>query len=288
MKKYLKEMRISHWLKNGLLFLPAFFGGNIFNPVTLIQLMMGFFAFSFMSSAIYIVNDINDIEKDRLHPEKRKRPIAAGMISVRNAVIMAVFLAVLAVCCVVVAVIYGSRLFSFAVLIAYLFINLLYSVCGFKNKVIIDVIILASGFALRAYMGSVITSIQMSSWLYLVVILGSFYLGFGKRRNELLGSGEKTRKVLKEYTPSYLSNMMNICMGMALVFFSLWCKEKDDMMGGNKFVLLVPLMIIICFRYNYLLECTDSSGDPMEVILKDKFILILAAVLGCACVFMIY
>lgn len=288
MKKYLKEMRVSHWLKNGILFLPAFFGGNIFNPETLIQLMLGFCAFSFMSSAIYIINDINDIEKDKLHPEKRKRPIAAGLISVRKAVIMAVFLAVLAVCCVALAVIYGSSIFSFVVLIAYLFINLLYSVWGFKNKVLIDVIMLASGFVLRAYMGSVITGVNMSSWLYLVVVLGSFYLGFGKRRNELLSSGEKTRKVLKKYTPSYLGNMMNICMGMALVFFSLWCKEKDDMAGGNKFVLLVPFMIIICFRYNYLLECADSSGDPMEVILKDKFILILAAIMGCACVFMIY
>ena len=192
-RDYLKEMRITHYLKNGLVFAPVIFSGNLGNIKFLSISFWGFLCFSLMCSAVYIINDIKDIEKDRLHEEKKNRPIAAGRISVNEAIVLSMVL-------LVVSILFSFEIFKisgtingFMVWIAYLGVNVFYSVFGGKKVALLDVCLLSLGFYLRVLYGGVITGIPISMWLYLVVITGAFYLGFGKRRNELVKNSNSTR-----------------------------------------------------------------------------------------------
>ena len=181
MKDYLKLLRVKHYIKNFLVFVPLFFGGEMLSISKMGTACLGFLAFSAISSAIYILNDLQDIEKDRKHPTKCKRPLASGRIKKEAALVM------LGVCicfAAMISVLLGSPT-SVIYLALYFALNVAYSM-GLKNKPIIDVVILASGFVLRIYYGGAITGIQISTWLFLVVAVGSLYMGLGKRRNELM------------------------------------------------------------------------------------------------------
>lgn len=155
------------------------------------------------------------------------------------------------------------------VLFAYTLINLLYSIYSIKNIPILDVTCIALGFVLRVYYGSIITAIPISEWLYLVIITASFYLGFGKRRNELAQNGSSARTVLNFYTERFLNNAMNTCITLTITFYALWCMNKS-----YKFLYTVPILLILLFRYSMRIE-VNSDGDPVNVILGDKFIIII-------------
>ncbi|MBP9988872.1 MAG: UbiA prenyltransferase family protein, partial [Ruminococcus sp.] len=176
MLKYIKMLRIKHWIKNGIVFLPLFFGGKLFSD-SFFKCCLGFLGFSLISSCVYIINDIFDVDKDRLHSEKCKRPIASGEISIKKASVIAVVCGIAGMLCVV----FNWK--AVLILAVYLILNILYS-SGLKNIPIADVLILASGFVFRLILGSFITQIEVSSWLCLTVIAASFYLGLGKRRGE--------------------------------------------------------------------------------------------------------
>lgn len=183
MKAYIRLMRPEHYIKNLLLVLPAFFAGSIFEANTLACLVFGFLAFSFAASSVYILNDIKDVEKDRKHEVKRNRPIAAGLVSCKEAVLLAVLLFILSQMIVFMMV---HSLFDAAniLLILYLLMNILYSF-GLKNRPILDVMILATGFVLRVLFGGLIVDCIVSQWLCLTIMMFSLYMGLGKRRNEL-------------------------------------------------------------------------------------------------------
>jgi len=189
--KYLKLMRPSHYIKNFLIFLPIVFSAKLFEQwQNLVVLAGGFLAFSLICSCVYIVNDVIDAPKDRLHSRKKHRPIASGAVSVKAA--FGLFGVLLMIACLVAFwLIFGwnSQPEILLWLGVYLILNVLYSLC-LKNYPIIDVAILASGFLLRLLYGSALTGIAVSNWLYLTVIAMSFYLGLGKRRNESLAHGE--------------------------------------------------------------------------------------------------
>ena len=180
MKPYIKLMRVHHYIKNFLVFAALACSGQFFHPEKLLAGVLGFAAFCMVSSVVYIINDIRDVEKDRAHPTKCKRPIAAGTVSVRNACILAVVLVIgAAVCnCLV------FRWESTALLALYLVLNLAYSF-GLKNVPIVDITILVAGFLIRILYGALATDIVISNWLYLTVIAISFFFALGKRRNEL-------------------------------------------------------------------------------------------------------
>ena len=178
--KYLRLIRMKHWLKNCLVFLPLFFGGKIFDSKMLLEATIGFFVFSFSSSVVYINNDINDIEKDRKHPIKKKRSLASGEISQKLAMIIEFCLLILALAMMILLwYVYERNIFVFIIPVLYLILNFLYS-RGLKNVPIIDVVILVSGFILRVMYGGVVTAVEVSKYLYLMVMFGAFYLGFGK------------------------------------------------------------------------------------------------------------
>lgn len=271
MKHYLKLMRVHHYMKNGLIFAPLIFSGNLLNGELFFNTMLGFIAFSFIASTVYIVNDLQDAELDRLHPTKCKRPLAANLVSVKSATVLAVGLVIISF--IINMYISGNNIIAWLSIILYLLLNLAYS-NGLKNYPIIDVAILVSGFVLRVLYGSGITEIEISNWLYLTVISMSFYLGLGKRRNELLKQKNVSRKVLKYYNHNFLDKNMYMCLALTIVFYSLWTVDPItiERMSNDLLVWTVPLIILICMKYSLNIE-KDSDGDPVEVVIRDKFLL---------------
>ncbi|MDD6157373.1 MAG: UbiA prenyltransferase family protein [Lachnospiraceae bacterium] len=285
MKNWLRELRISHYVKNMIIILPVVFSGNLMQREYWMDIILGFCAFSAMASSIYIINDIHDCEKDKLHPVKKNRPIASGAIRVQQAYIMIGGLLVLTVLLGVVLSLHQNSITPVAIMGVYYFVNIGYSVFGWKNKAILDVIILAGGYYLRLLFGSAISEIQLSNWLSLVIIAGAFFMGFGKRRNEYKESENETRTVLKEYSYSYCNSCMYCCMTLVITFFSFWCLEKDSV--GKNYILLIPLFLIWCLRYVYDLE-VQSDGDPMSLLLHDKILISFSAFIGIVCMILIY
>ena len=274
MIKYLKLMRIKHYIKNLLIFLPLIFSQNI-NSRNILLTILGFISFSFASSTIYIINDIKDKEKDQNHPTKKNRPIAAGTISVPNALILAILLLILTIA----ILIYLSAFNKFIsiYIITYILINIMYSF-GLKNIPLLDVFILALGFLIRVLYGGALINVEVSTWLFLTVLSISFYLGLGKRRNELMAQKNPeniTRNVLKYYNKEFLDKNMYMCLSMTIIFYSLWCQDLN-----SKYIMwTIPLVLLICMKYSLNIE-TGTSGDPVEVLLKDKILLILIGLYG--------
>ena len=205
-KEYMKLMRIKHYLKNVLIFLPLVFSGELLDIHNLTNCIVGFIIFSFTSSIVYIINDIKDIENDKKHPIKKKRPLPLGTVSKEEAIILALVLGVIAITLSIFVIGY-ERIIAIMLLLLYLAINVAYSF-GLKKKPIVDIVILVAGFLIRVLYGAVITDIELSNWLYLTVISGAFYMGLGKRRNEILNQGDKSREVLKCYTKDFLDKNM--------------------------------------------------------------------------------
>ena len=229
--------------------------------------------FSAVCSIVYVINDICDVEKDREHPQKKSRPLASGAVSIKEAYII---ISLLILVTISIALLLLFNKVSYLVLLLtllYLILNILYSK-WLKNVVLIDVIILVSGFLIRLFLGSVLINTYVSNYLYLTVIAGAFYLGFGKRRNEMIKSDNSTRKVLQYYNKDFLDKNMYVCLTLTIVFYSMWAMDPTviDKVHYNILVWTVPLVMIILFQYSLIIE-RDSFGDPVEVLLHNKTLL---------------
>lgn len=275
--KYLKLMRIKHYVKNLLVFCPLLFSGELLNIKIFLHTIIGFFAFSLVSSAVYIVNDICDVEKDKLHPAKRNRPIASGDISKKKASIIAVISFTISVLLQIIL----SNFMSSMCILTYLILNYLYSK-KLKNKPLLDIIILVSGFFIRMIYGALITNISISTWLYLTVITGAFYMALGKRRNELKLTGNETREVLGLYSYEFLDKNMYVCMALLNTFYALWAANKN-----TSFLVTVPIVLIISMKYSFNIERCDD-GDPVSILLSDRLILLLAMIYVVYIFFVLY
>lgn len=274
-KEYIKLMRMHHYIKNLLVFAALACSGQFFQRDRLKAALAGFAAFCMVSSVVYIVNDIRDREKDRLHPAKRNRPIASGRIPEKNACALAAALAVgAAVCNALVFTPLSSLLLGL-----YLVLNLAYSF-GLKHVPLLDVTILTSGFLLRMIYGAIITQVDISNWLYLTVIALAFYFSLGKRRNEIvrLSDGGESRPVLRHYSVGFLDKNMYMCLALANVFYALWCMDEATVSHyGVSLVFTVPLVLLICMKYSMDIE-GNSDGDPVEVLLHDWALVVLCLV----------
>ncbi|HIT43614.1 TPA: UbiA prenyltransferase family protein [Candidatus Avacholeplasma faecigallinarum] len=272
MKYYIKLMRPFHWVKNLLIFVPLFFNGRILSISKVWLLIVAFLAFSFIASSVYILNDVKDADKDRLHPKKRFRPIASGKVSKKQAVIFWIFLFTISILLMgLIGNIVGSYLVSFILPLIYLLMNLLYS-NGLKNIPLVDVSIIAAGFVIRLYYGALVCGVTVSDALLLTVISASFFLGFGKRRNELK-KGTSTRKVLQAYNIYFLDKIMYVFISLTLVFYSFWTILK-----GRNLVYTVPLAMLIVADYCLIIESDSSDGDPAEVLKNSKSLMCLLGV----------
>lgn len=271
MGKYLKLIRVKHYLKNALLFIPLFFNGVMFlcDANVYVRLIFGFLAFSCIASFVYVLNDIKDREKDRLHPTKKNRPIANGSISVGKALVLAAFLFLLAISFALATGKYQTIIY----IILYCVLNICYSM-GLKNKPILDIVILVSGFLLRVVYGAALADIEVSAWMYLTIITGAAYMGLGKRRKELESQQDgTTRNVLKYYTYGFLDKYMYMCLTLTIMFFALWAMNHEK----EKMIWLVPLLMMCTMKYSLNVE-KNPDGDPIEVILGDKWMLVLGIV----------
>jgi 4-hydroxybenzoate polyprenyltransferase len=274
-------LRIRHYIKNVLVLVPLFFSMSIFDGKKVAISVLGFLVFSFVSSIVYILNDIKDIERDRAHSTKRLRPLASGSISMHVAVAVLFVMAALATGTSVLLTGLGVTEVGVAVtcLSVYLVSNVLYTF-GLKRIAIVDVTILALGFVLRVLYGAAIIGVTTSTWLILTVVAGSYYLGMGKRRNELLRENGSTRDVLKAYSKDFLDKNMYLCQGIAIVFYSLWTIDPStiERFKTTALIVTVPVVLVIFMRYNLRLE-SGGDGDPTAMILGDKMLLALIGVL---------
>lgn len=283
MKDLISLMRIPHYIKNMLIFLPLFFSGSFRNKELIIVNITGFLAFCLLTSAVYIFNDICDKEKDKMHSVKKDRPIASGKISSRKAYIFAVILLALSAGLLICGNL--NNTYAIGLMGLYAILNIAYSL-KLKNIPIIDVAIITAGLVIRLIYGGIISGIIISNWLYLTVMAISFYMGYGKRRNEILMQKNETREVLKHYTCNFLDKNMYISAALAIIFYSLWAIDISTKHTVN-LVYSVPLVIIIIMKYSLDIE-GESNGDPVEVLLSDKWLVALSIIYGLLLTFAIY
>jgi 4-hydroxybenzoate polyprenyltransferase len=257
--------RIKQWIKNLFVFGAPMFAGRLTlqDGQVIWQSCTAFLAFCFLSSGVYMLNDIVDRRQDRLHPVKRNRPLASGKLNVADMVwgivlfwgASALLLTQLNSVCVYLA-------------LAYLLINLGYSFY-FKCKVVVDVLLIALGFVLRVEMGGAATGIEISSWLLLCTFLLSTFLGFCKRRHELLVLDEEAethRKILREYDPYFLDQMIAVSTASTFISYCLYTIESQF----DHMEITIPLVAYGIFRYLYLVHKKDKGGDTAEVIFSDR------------------
>lgn len=285
LKSVIKLMRVKHWVKNGLIFLPLFFSFGLRDFNLVLRMFIGAIAFCAVTSIVYIINDIKDREKDRLHSKKCKRPIASGAIKVYEAIILAGCLIAVSAA----LMIYLNSLWGVIFLLLYLILNIGYSM-GLKNIPIVDILILASGFVLRVIFGAVVINAEVSSWLLFTIIAAAFFMGMGKRRNEIMTETGETRKVNKAYTKEFLDKNMYMSITLAISFYAMWCITSPTIQqfANPGIIWTVPMILVIFLRYSYIIERKEVDGDPINVLLKDYILLALVAIFVVWSIIVIY
>lgn len=229
LRAWTRALRLKHWVKNALVLLPALFHGTFFAAFQMVPELVAFLSFCLMSSAIYVLNDLRDLEADRAHPTKRLRPLASGEVSARAAAGVAMACAVSSV---VLCILFAHDLpASLALLLSYGAMNVAYSL-RLRDVQVLDVLVVAMGFFLRVVFGGAFLAIGVSSWLLLTTVSLSLWLALTKRLGELRTRGDEARKTVRTYPESYLTQMASMFMGCGLVFYSLWIVERLAVRGG--------------------------------------------------------
>jgi len=267
LRAIIRSMRPKQWAKSIFLFTALVFDRKLLHPEALLHTAAGALLFSLLASAIYIINDIADVESDRQHPEKKHRPIAAGDISVRTGWMVAAGLIVL-----VLPLAYLLEPAFMVIGLLYLTLNLAYS-RWFKHIPLLDVLVLASFYVLRVQAGvSLIEVKRFSPWLYVVTTLFALFIGFGKRRAELSLTAQGTnqhRKVLDGYTVDLLDQLITIVSGTTIVAYSLYTFSAPNLPENHAMMLTIPFVLYGLFRYLYLLQI-GKGGAPEDIAFTDR------------------
>lgn len=272
MLNYLRVVRCKHWIKNLFIFIPAFFGKIIFSKSVILDSLLGFIAFSFAASFIYILNDIRDIKFDKLHPQKSKRPIASGMVSKERAIFL--MLALLSVS--IVLSLNLSVEFSMLLLL-YLVLNIFYSF-GLKNISLLDVFIIAIGFILRVFCGAELSDVHVSDWLILMTFLLSLFMGLGKRRDDLIiiknGGNTELRKSLSGYNLEFLNISITVMVSVTFVCYVMYTtsEEVTAYVGSHYLYLTSAFVLIGLLRYLQIIFIERACSSPTNILWKDIFI----------------
>lgn len=272
LRALLKTMRPKQWTKNVFVFAGVFFDAALTNGDKVLRSILAFVIFCLVSSAIYLINDLVDIEKDRLHPVKRNRPLASGELSPRVAVVAAVLLLAVAL---PVSFVFDWRFGLWVALYACLQIFYSYVL---KNKVILDVMSIAAGFVIRVAAGAQAIVVQrFSPWLYLCTTLLALFIGISKRRNELLlladgANGHRTS--LQDYSLPLLDDMTSLVTSTVLAAYSFYTFSAPNLPADHSMMLTIPFVIYGIFRYQYLVRVRNLGGAPEELVLGDLPLLV--------------
>jgi 4-hydroxybenzoate polyprenyltransferase len=271
-----KLLRPHQWVKNGFVFFGLLFGHAWHNVATVQAALIAFLAFCLMSSAVYALNDLRDIEQDRLHPAKRQRPLASGALSPSVAILL------MSACSI------GSLLLAWQVgdtlvylLCVYGLINFGYSY-GLKRVVVLDVFLISAGFMLRLLAGTTGLDIPPSNWLLMCGLLLTLFLGFSKRRAEMMlmdEAGGAHRKVLDLYSPALLDQFITITGACAVVAYSLYTVDEDTVRihGTADLIYTLPFVLYGLFRYLYMLHRRGGGGDPSYDLFRDPHLIVAMA-----------
>jgi len=273
MRTIFATLRPQQWVKNFVLFAGLIFSQNLGSLDLVLKTLAGFALFCLLSSSAYILNDILDVESDRKHPLKSTRPIARGEIKISSAFFLFITLALISLGLSA----WLSPLFALTALI-YFTLNLVYSVY-LKHVVIIDVMCIALGFVIRAVAGAVLIGVEISAWLVVCTTLLALFLGFGKRRHELLlleTQATDHRKILSEYSPYFLDQMISVVTASTVVAYAFYTlsPEVEIKLGTGHMDLTIPFVLYGVFRYLYLIHQKEGGGSPTRMLLNDKPILV--------------
>jgi len=280
-----RSMRPRQWPKNIFVFTALVFDNKLFQPQPLLHTVIGFVVFCLLSSAVYLVNDAADAPADRLHPTKRNRPIARGDVPISIAIVYAVALVLLSL-----SVAFWLDWRFGAIGAFYFILNSAYSF-RLKHMVILDVLVLATGFVLRVAAGTVLVdAVRFSPWLYVCMSLLALLMGFGKRRQELveLGGKSSTRAILSEYSVPLLDQIIAIVTGALVVSYMFYTFSAPQLPSNHSMMLTIPFVLYGLFRYLYLVIVKGEGGAPDELALKDRPLQIVFLLWGLVCVVVLY
>jgi decaprenyl-phosphate phosphoribosyltransferase len=275
MNNILRLIRPNQWLKNVFVFIPMFFGGSLLDPGDIRASLLTFFAFSFIASSVYCFNDINDVEADRRHPVKCKRPLASGAISIGKAwALMAIMLAL----SVGVTALLDSpdhMLKVGGILLFYYVMNICYCT-KLKQYAIVDVCIIAFGFVLRVLAGSFATDITPSKWLVLMTFLLTLFLSLAKRRDDVIRmneTGEPPRKNTIRYNLTFINQAITVTASVTLVCYIMYTvsPEVTQRLGSDMLYLTSVFVLLGLLRYMQITVVDKKSGDPTKMMLQDRF-----------------
>ncbi len=268
----IRAMRPRQWAKNVFIFAGVFFDGRIADVSAIAKSLGAFAVFCAVSSAVYLINDLADMQQDRLHPSKRYRPLASGELSPRVARFAAAGLLVLALP----AAFLLQRGFGWVVVL-YLVMMLWYNV-SLKHLVIIDVMTIAAGFVLRVVAGAqVVVVSRFSPWLYVCTTLLALFIAISKRRSELIlleDSANHHRAILEEYSVSFLDNMNSLVTAAAVVSYSFYTFSAPNLPQNHSMMLTIPFVLYCLFRYMYLVHIKGLGGTPEDIVLGDRPLII--------------
>lgn len=282
-----KSLRAYQWTKNLLLFAAIVFARQLHVPGQLKNAVVAFVAFCAASSAMYLLNDILDVKQDRLHPEKCKRPIASGKLSIPAAIAAAAALGAAA---------FGLSFWlgaKFAgIMAAYVIITVAYSL-GLKNVFLLDVLVISVGFVIRALAGAVALDVSFSNWLVVCTLFLALFLSLSKRRHEiqlLESEAVNHREVLGHYTVPYLDSLNLVVVCATLITYTIYtCSpEVVQRLGTDRLYLTLPFVVYGLFRYLYLLHTNNHGGDPARTLVKDRYLAVTVLLWGVLCVVIIY
>lgn len=288
-----KTMRPRQWAKNVFVFAVVVFDEKLLDTFYLSKTIAAFVLLCFLSSAVYIINDIADIEKDRQHPKKKFRPIPAGILSKNIALVAAFFLLIIA---------FGGALFLdslphtlapgvFPLALFYFVLNVLYSF-WLKNIVILDAIIVAAGFVIRVAAGAVLVDARrFSPWLYICMTLLALFIVLGKRRREitlLAHQADSHRAVLANYNLPFIDQMIGIVSTSTIIAYSFYTFSAENLPKNHAMMLTIPFVLYGVFRYLYLIHVKNEGGAPDELLFKDRPLLFNFIVWGAAAVSVLY
>ena len=275
MSSILKLIRPQQWLKNVFVIIPMFFGGSLLDPGDIRASVLTFMAYSFVASSVYCFNDINDVEADRRHPVKCRRPLASGAVSMGTAWVLMVLMLVVAAAFTAML---GDRehvLKVGAVLLFYYIMNLAYC-AKLKQYAIVDVCVVAFGFVLRVLAGGFATDIVPSKWLVLMTFLLTLFLSFAKRRDDVLRmneTGEPPRKNTIRYNLTFINQAITVSASVTLVCYIMYTVSPEVVarFGSDMLYLTSVFVLLGLLRYMQITVVDKKSGDPTKMVLHDRF-----------------